>query len=212
MPLTYPATAARPSSRKKARFHQLLGSAEWGRRVLAQWDKLPLAVRQELHYVADYRALIGLLNQVQTVVNAFSRLVKSRGISGYTQGAWQQLRQSLETGWQQKGQPVSESLAFFLGGLDAYLSESLASVGSQEPVLCCSDVVESLFGKYKYRADKQVITDESVKIAAFGRSIAPEDVAAAMSRVKHRYLREQQARQPPSLTKRRREALPKVAT
>lgn len=198
-----------PNLRKKARFHQLLSSADWAQRVLAHWSDLPAQVQIELSYVSDNKALILLLQQVQMIIGRFSQLVKAKGISPYTQACWQASRLDLETYWHQQGWGISERLARFLAGLDAYLLQSQASVSEPSQVLCCSDVLESMFGKYKYGLSKQVITDESVKMAAFGHPIGVEQVQKAMGCIGHKFLREAESRQPASLTKLRRKALPK---
>lgn len=198
-----------PNVRRKARFHQLLSSADWARRVLAHWSELPAEVQLELDYVLDNKDLIQLLQQLQMIVSRFSQLVKAKGISRHSQVCWQTSRLALETSWHQQGWGVSERLERFLAGLDAYLLQSQASVREPTQVLCCSDVVESMFGKYKYGLGKQVITDESVKIAAFGRPIGVEQVQEAMGCISHAFLREAESGQPASLTKLRREALPK---
>jgi len=145
------------------------------------------------------------------VVDSFSKLVKSKGISRYSEGCWQHHRQDLEADWQRRGWPVSESVERFFLGLDSYLSQSLSAVDEPNQLLCCSDVIESMFGKYKYGVGHQVISGESVKMAAFGRQIGLADVESAMGCIGHKFLREQEAKRPPSLTKLRRKVLPKTA-
>ena len=201
-----------PNARKKARFHQLLDSAEWAGRVLAQWSVLPPGVQTELSYVRQYEALIRVLQMVQMVVDSLSHLVKSKGISPYTQGCWQQTRLDLEADWQQRGWAVSESVERFFLGLDTYLVQSLSRVAEPNQILCCSDVIESMFGKYKYGVGQQVISGESVKMAAFGRQIGLADVESALGCIGHKFLGEQEAKRSPSLTKLRRKVLPKTAT
>lgn len=198
-----------PALRKKARFHQLLSSADWAQRILANWSALPAEVQTELVYVCDNETLIRFLQQVQMIVSGFSRLVKSRGITSQTPSHWQSSRLALEAYWQEQGWAVSDGLAVFLAGLDGYLHQSQSSVGEPSQVLCCSDVIESMFGKYKYGLTKQMITDESVKIAAFGRPIDREVVQAAMGCIDHKFLRQAESNQPASLTRLRRTALPK---
>lgn len=201
-----------PNARKKARFHQLLGSAEWGRRVLAQWAKLPPVVQVELSYVCQHRPLIELLLQVEQVVDSFSRLLKSQGIHGATQGYWQKTRQGLETHWHEQDWVVGEALLRFLTSLDAYLTTNLPQLGLGSQLLCCSDVIESMFGKYKYGFRNQVFSGEVVKMAAYGQSITASDVSSAMGCISHRFLGEEAAKQPPSFTQLRRKVLPKVAS
>ena len=200
-----------PNARKKARFHQLLNSAEWAGRVLAQWSALPLEVQTELSYVRQYEALIRILQMVQMVVDSFSNLVKWKGISRFSAACWQQRRQGLEADWQQRGWVMNESVERFFLGLDSYLSQSLSGVAEPNQILCCSDVIESMFGKYKYGVGHQVISGDSVKMAVFGRQIGLADVESAMGFIGHKFLREQEAKRPPSLTKLRRKVLPKTA-
>lgn len=202
-----------PNARKKARFHQLLTSAQWAGRVLAQWSVLPAEVQTELAYVRRHESLIKVLQHVQEIVDSFSKVVKYKGISAFSVRCWVTIRRALKASWQQQGLAMSEGVAGFLGGLDAYLAQSLSAVTEQDAILCCSDVIESMFGKYKYGGKgKQVITDESVKVAAFGRSIGLADVESAMGSIRHKFLRENEARRPPSLTKLRRKVLPKLAS
>lgn len=201
-----------PCVRKKARQHQLLRSAEWAARILAQWAQLPAAVQQELAYVVAHRALIRLLQQVQQLVNSFSVLIKGRGLSRWSQQRWQQQRLRLQAAWQQQGWAVSAELGTFMEGLEQYLSEQVDRALDADAVLCCSDVVESLFGKYKYQSARQVISDDCVSIAAYGRSICGADVSAALQAIPQSFLHEQEVRQEASWLKLRREALPKVAS
>lgn len=198
-----------PNVRKKARFHQLLVSADWAQRVLANWFSLPVDVQAELHYVLDNESLVQFLGQLQVVVGRFSSLVKARGISAHTRACWAQGRRELEAAWQARGWSVSEGMVLFLAGLDAYLLAGQESVKGASQVLCCSDVIESMFGKYKHGLGQPVISDESVKIAAFGRQIGLEQVRDALGCISHQFLREAEAGQSPSLTKLRRKALPK---
>ena len=132
-----------PNARKKARFHQLLTSADWAQRVLAQWSDLSPEVQTELSYIPHYEGLIRVLQMMQMVVDSFNKLVKSKGISPFSAACWQQGRQGLEADWQQQGWPVSEQVERFLGGLDAYLAESLSRVAEPNQILCCSDVIET---------------------------------------------------------------------
>jgi len=198
-----------PNLRKKARFHQLLSSADWAQRVLSNWSTLPVEVQTELSYVVDYELLIRFLQQVQMIVGRFSELVKAKGINHNTQPCWRASQRALEANWQEQGWVVSERLACFLAGLDTYLLQSQESVRGPSQILCCSDVLESMFGKYKYGLSKQVISDESVKMAAFGRGITLTDVRNAMGCITHKFLRETELGQPASLMKLRRDALPK---
>jgi len=201
-----------PNVRKKARFHQLLVSAEWGQRVLAHWSELPPEVQIELVYVVDCKLLIEILTQLRMIVDSFSKLVKSKGISGFSQASWQQTRLALVANWQQQGWCLCDRVTAFLDSLDAYLERSLLVLCGQDQLLCCSDVLESMFGKYKQGAHKQVISGESVKIAAFGRLIDQGDIVSGMGCISHRVLRAEEAKRPVSLTKLRQKSLAKIAT
>jgi hypothetical protein len=57
---------------------------------------------------------------------------------------------------------------------------------SYPTVICCSDIIESIFGKYKYKLKQgaNIITDNCLTIANFSETFSEKEVKEAMGKVK----------------------------
>jgi hypothetical protein len=53
-----------------------------------------------------------------------------------------------------------------------------------EQVICCSDVIESLFGKYKNKGGAKLMTDDILTIAAYSKDITQALIKEAFQAVK----------------------------
>ena len=103
---------------------------------------------------------------------------------------------------------------FFRQGAEAYLQENLLRLSEDTCRLCCSDSIESLFGKYKNQlrqATGQVITDACLTIANLTAKPQHEEIKQAMERTKMVDLQQwKKENLPKSLLQKRRELFKSV--
>ncbi len=165
-----------PTMRKKARFHQVLEIHCWANFILQHFEHLPDAVQKELAYLEHYKDLIMTLSILSRLAELFSCLFKAKGICGATIESWQEKSKTiLDTCTIQ-----DDRIEIFKEALDQYLQRTLSNAPQGIQLLCCSDVIESMFGKYKNKGGPPNITEDILKIAAFTKSITLQDIRRAM--------------------------------
>lgn len=169
-----------PTMRIKCRFHQVFEICKWAEKMLLNWSKLPDEVKIELGYVAENRELIGLFRQLHSLVGLFSGIFKHKGISLHTRQLWQKACDEWEKEILAKGQAIHQKTTSFKQSLNDYLQRQTEALPGSDQILCCSDVIESLFGKYKNKGGCRTITDDILNIAAYGKNLTPQDVETAL--------------------------------
>ncbi len=169
-----------PTMRIKCRFHQVFEICKWAEKMLLNWSKLPHEVKAELGYVAKNRELIGLFGQLHSLVGLFSGIFKHKGISLHTRQLWQKSCDEWEKEILAKGQVIHRKATFFKQSLNDYLQRQTEALPDFDQILCCSDVIESLFGKYKNKGGCRIISDDILNIAAYGKNLAQQDIETAL--------------------------------
>lgn len=164
-----------PVQRAKGRFLNLQPLCQWGCKLLCLLQEKPgllsESIREKIAWLLPYQdMLIQMQEQCQTM-NALLKVLKNKGLSEQTA---QQCRVILQQ---------STAADFFRQGAEAYLQENLARPGQAPCRLCCSDSIESLFGKYKNQlrqAPGQVITDACLTMANLTAKPQQQEVKQAM--------------------------------
>jgi len=152
-----------PNQRVKARFMNLRPLSDWGGAVLSLLADTTGRFSQEkqtLQWVGAYRELIGELQRLNQMINQIQALLKYQGLSRKT---LQAVSPILEQGQTPRLQAFKKAMLM-------YFSQTLGSAAQKTPILCCSDILESCFGKYKnyLQGNPMVgITNLSLSIAAF---------------------------------------------
>lgn len=170
-----------PPLRNKARFHQLFTIYKWAQPLIDRWGSLPEKARLELVYLLDNRALIRTLQQIHSLIEAFAGLVKGKGINDCTLGQWQKQYDKLSGEWLKNGGQTDQRVLAYHQEIERYIEHTRATLPGEGQILSCSDVIESIFGKYKNKGRCPMITDDALKIAAYPRDIQGSDVLEAMS-------------------------------
>jgi len=143
---TSDACLASPSLRPKARYMNLESLLKWSRRILELLDRdasgARASERAELRYgwLRDYRASIEKWSRWEAVVRASVSYVRTRGLSLDSESG---LREHLS---QLPPELSDEALATELG---IFVRESSAAAGPGECLIGSTEVLESLFGKWK---------------------------------------------------------------
>lgn len=172
---------APPALRKKARFHQIFAVYKWGDTILEKWHMLPQEAKDELAYVEKNRKLIQTMKQIHALIEDFSGLVKGKGINAYTQDHWKQKYEKRCAEWNDEHLHIDDKVEKYHLAILEFITQTKASLPEENQILCCSDVIESIFGKYKNKARFPMITDDALKIAAYPHTIQKEDIIQAMA-------------------------------
>jgi hypothetical protein len=202
-----------PKLRQKGRFHQSFAVYKWCVSILNNWNNLPANVQSELQYVQLHKDLIVELEQLHTVVEAISSIFKYNGINGDSIEKWNDKMLIIKYLFIKKHQIVCFKTEQYLQLITTYIRETSYKMFDQKKVMCCSDIIESMFGKYKNKGVGKIITDDAFKIAAYPKSISFQDVENAMILIDYKYLEQHNKEyKKPSLLAIRRKNLPKLAT
>lgn len=175
------AVYAPPGLRKKARFHQLFAIYKWADMILQRWEALPQEAKDELAYLQNNRKLIETMKQIHVLVEDFSGLVKGKGIHSRTESQWIQCYENRCLQWKKEPLGIDSKLEVYHSKILEFIAQTRAAVPGLNQILCCSDIIESIFGKYKNKGHSPMITDDALKIAAFPKVIQMEDVIAALA-------------------------------
>jgi hypothetical protein len=169
-----------PAIRKKARFHQLLTVYEWAEMILKNWEELPKGAKDELEYVYANKELIQSMKCLQMMVSEYCKVFKSIGISQETEKIWNK-RYEKNCKKEFDEQALKDpKLLMFKQILENYITTTVTGLGDNtEAHICTSDVIESMFGKYKHQGLQKEITDDILKIPIYAGDVKIEDIAAA---------------------------------
>ena len=68
-------------------------------------------------------------------------------------------------------------------GMYEYFQNQLAGMSPGTVLLCCSDIIESIFGRYKNKGGMKAISTDVLAIALYRHEITPSFVIEAMQGV-----------------------------
>jgi hypothetical protein len=193
--------------RSKGKFLNLYPKANWAKKMLTIME-LPLSERAEiltqsmqnkLAFITDYKPLIQRLHLQCEITNKLSKILKNNGLSKQSvyicrtviaekyakkmcliiaqESAQEQIQLSFQlttdTFWQK---------------IEAYLSQGLELLKKIDlpRIICTSDIIESMFGKYKARVKKgnSSITDDCLNITNFTQNFSRAETKKAMEETK----------------------------
>lgn len=164
-----------PVQRTKGRFLNLEPLCQWGCKLLSLLrqppETLSPSVREKTSWLLSYQDLLTQMQAECQTMHTLFKVLKHQGLSEQTA---QQCRVILQS---------SQASDFFRQGVEAYLQENLDRLAEDTCRLCCSDSIESLFGKYKNQlrqAPGQVITDTCLTMANLTAKPLQQEVKQAM--------------------------------
>ena len=195
-----------PAQRTKARFLNLGRITQWANKMLRLLDQLnqtenPIKARineelakgyrEELAWLGQYQTLIKELEKVNTSIDQLFKLIKQKGLSHKTS------QESLEL---LKQNQVPE---FLQEAAQKYFQSNLNILEQIPQKICCSDVIESFFGKFKRiisQNPNQGITGACLRIASFGKKQHNHEIKQALEKVTVKQIRDwTQVNIPPNL-------------
>lgn len=192
-----------PGLRAKSRFHQLFIVHKWSRFILNNWEKIPDDAKKELDFVKEEQDLVLVMEQFHFLIETFATIFKNKGIQKISIQQWnKQITDFLDKLKENKSQEgvyteVDQRVKSFIDGMNIYLEKQQAKFAEfansnhdsknengEMQILCCSDIIESSFGKYKNKGGAKIMTEDVLKIAAYPERKDTVQVKLAMENVK----------------------------
>lgn len=196
-----------PSQRKKARFHNIFTLAVWAKNIITIYETLEDIPKKELLWMATHVEFIEEMLVLQKVVSQLSELLKVAGFSAKTQQEALKILMQCQT-------ERTKSFKFELQNYFNDLAQS-QELNTDLPniLLSCSDVIESAFGKFKYKISPNSIggmTEFALTIANFGTTFSRQEILNAMESVECQDLKDWKSEnEVSSLAMKKREIFPK---
>lgn len=171
-----------PTLRSKSRFHQLFVVHKWGNFILQKWESIPKEAQEALQFVKTNLDLIKELEHFYFLITGFSNIFKQSGIQENSIAKWKKLTSDLMVANDKIG--IKERVKSFIHSMDVYLLKQQTHFEENTQILCCSDVIESTFGKYKNKGGMKMITEDVLQIATYADKNEMEEVKKAMEQTK----------------------------
>lgn len=169
-----------PNQRSKSRFLNIDTISKWGMKVLhaLQNNEMSPEDREQLEWVKEKESFIIEMDLIISTVQEISIILKNKGLSKQTKSRCSSLLRNCKKG----------KLKIFKEYMIDYLSEYTKQISHRKEILlCCSDIIESTFGRYKNELSKNPmsgITDLVLIIPALTSSLSGEVVRAAIDNCK----------------------------
>lgn len=172
-----------PKLRGKSRFMNVFPLVKWAEKVLSQELILPEQVLRKTEWLRHNNNFIGTMSTLRSTVNGILKLLKTQGAS--TQ-ALERAKQMIKDGPCPILQSVNDDIKRYLEKLAGKLT-----VGNPR-LLCCSDIIETVFGKFKCRINPQAqtkITDLALIIPHFCGKTSAQQVKAALENISNQQVK-----------------------
>lgn len=164
-----------PQLRSKARFLNIFPLVEWIENIRLHWKKLATAIKQQLSFLQQHKGVINELIILKKAIRQMGTLLKVKGMNKTT---LQQCGVFLEGC--QRGRPLQ-----FKTMLQAAWAAYTPDLG-QKTLLCCSDVIESYFGRFKQRIKSngmQTLSESVLMMGGWSKQITRERIKSALAEV-----------------------------
>ena len=177
---------APPTLRDKDRFLRIFNILDWVAKIDAVWSTLDEEAYDRLAFIEKYRPLLRELEQVRALISLTGRVFKSQGLSPATIQAW---KESLQ-GWMNEQANIFASVEMMIAAVEEYVVDHHRLTQKHGKLLCCSDIIESTFGRYKNKGGIKAISADILKIPLYNVDITPDFVDKAMSTVSYQQVYE----------------------
>lgn len=178
-----------PTLRDKDRFLRIFTIVDWVERIETYWEKLPPASRDALDFLKQARPLVKRLRQVRALIALTAKLLKSAGLSQRSSQLWEQRITRYKA-----DNPLTPQAEAFIATIRSYFQAHTELIAHHGRLLCCSDIIESTFGRYKNKGGMQVISADVLSIALYPCKLTPSFVREALTKVSQKHVEEWQAR------------------
>ena len=183
-----------PTQRTKARFMNVAPLLEWAKACLERRESFPVEVQTALAFLTDLSEWVEEFCQILQVTRELTHHLKIRGFSRDKKVKMEARLESLQTPLQR----------IWVKSIQQYL-EMLAQnpvLDTSEVLFCCSDIIESTFGKFKQKINTknpQSMTPFLLTMANFGTDLSPQTIQEALQSVKNDQIRTPKDPKKPSI-------------
>ena len=162
-----------PKPRGKSRFMNVFPLVDWTTKIIKEEIKLPGEVRQKTEWLFDNRSFYQTLQTLHHTISQVLLILKSQGVQ----------TTSIKEAKNLLSKSDDPLIQLIYMDLQVYLEELLKKIKqNDEPRICCSDIIETLFGKFKYRLKNvNTFTDFALVIPFFCGKITQQMVKMAFS-------------------------------
>jgi hypothetical protein len=172
-----------PKQRIKLRFANMFSLVDWAEKMLLQWHLLPLDVQSACNWLLKNKTFIEELIVLKNYCTTILGLLKTKG---FNNNIHQHILATLSANTNVK----TEKEAYFCEAITLYLEKlatQLATISVETTtILCCSDIIESAFGKFKQKIAKRNtlnMTEFMFTIANFGNHFTALELENALEKV-----------------------------
>lgn len=177
-----------PVQRAKARFLNVDKLCTWGRKILQLLDRLNMEdpMYKAVQWVKQHQPIIKELHAIFQIANPICSLLKKAGINAQTIAQCEQIL-NRDTDY--------PSVNDFRQAIQSYLSQiqqQFTVQMKQGAILCSSDIIESIFGRYKsyFPTNAMIgITDTALSIALFTNKIDQQNLKKGLSSISTQQLK-----------------------
>ena len=165
-----------PQQRTKGRFMNLWSTCKWAKKLVsiakAMADETTKKdTYEKIKWILDFEDFIDQLHKEQQLINRLNEILKTGGLS-------EKSIKTCEEAIQESG--LKEN---FTKELQGYLERNFEKIQRQGRVICSSDIIESIFGKFKNHLSKNAmsgLTEGSLTIANYGKLTTPKSIQQPM--------------------------------
>ena len=165
-----------PQQRSKGRFMNLWPICKWACELLKiakEFKKNGLSKNalEKIEWILDFEEFINQLYKEQELINQLNKILKCKGLC---KKSIKECKSIIKNSAQEEA---------FTNQLEVYLNSNFEKMGNQGILLCSSDIIESMFGKFKYRIAKNSsgdLTAGCLSIANYGKFFQPDSIIEPM--------------------------------
>lgn len=169
-----------PKQRTKGRFMNLWSTCKWAYKILQiakQYEKdgIEKEAFHKIKWILKYDSLIMKLQKEQSVINAINKILKNEGLcEASIEKCKKEALNSILSNQNSEQELGKEIMEYFNRNF---------SKSDKRKKICSSDIIESMFGKFKYQlGDGQAtgLTEGSLALANYGKKFSIDQIKKAM--------------------------------
>ena len=168
-----------PSQLKKARFHNLSPIAKWAEQALHEMDSYPEEVKAQLEFLPTMGGSIEEFGWICKFISSMNKQLKQNRFSLKDHRKLKEMiRQK-----RKESKNMSSQSETFLTDIEQYLRFLKERLPIAPTLCCCSDIIESTFGKMKYRTSPNTpfgLGEFAFSLVSLGKPIDKKEVKKAM--------------------------------
>ena len=175
-----------PTLRDKDRFLKIFIILDWVARINS-YQGLCAAYRATLALMYEPKVLLMLANlaQVRRIISMSTRILKTSGINQQSRESWH--RHLAAYRCETDLCPLAEKI---VGTVNNYFDRHEYLLEKHGRLICCSDIIESVFGRYKNKGGMKVISADVLHIPLYTRKIDVAFVVQGLGQVNQPMVRE----------------------